>query len=130
MNDFLICLIIWLMLSMVLIIYPASNYPDKLRNFSVGQLITLVLFLPGFLFWTCFEKLIPFFKSKPFKKARFKVGEEVLYKGVDKGIILKNEKSFDSDEVQIQLTGTPKGYTVTTNISNVTKLSPLEKAMK
>jgi hypothetical protein len=69
--------------------------------------------------------------SKPFKKAKFKVGEYVSYTNllglVYKGIVTENEKTLRYNEVSIKF---DENNEWTVDVNKVRKVSKLENALK
>lgn len=127
MSHFNVALIIWAVLSCGILPFLADEFPENTRDYTVLTFIIILAFFPAVLFYTFFSSIMPFLKSKPFKKCRFKIGEKVTYRGKD-ATITRSEKEVEGDFVVITFGNDYDLIKVQT--SEVRKVSKLETALK
>lgn len=129
MEDFFIILGIFLLAGLML--YPLWNdlTPDHFADFSIIQIILTIPIFLGILLAKLLVKTGPFFTSKPFKKAKFKVGEEVMYNG-RKSKIIRNEKDCTGNCVAIEIWRSYGRYITEVPVGEVKRLTKLEQALK
>lgn len=91
-----------------LVVIAESLDFEDIRDFKTWQLflactgvLGIFLVLGLRCFWKSNEKLRTALTSRPFKKCKFKVGERVVV-GKKLATVIKNEKSFETEELEIR----------------------------